>query len=316
MKKESSIHNPANFLQGNVLWDNYVDDYNNIIAAQHEPPGTPNRLDVFPADDFIFTENTDVYRVYWGGGYFQCNYAEGPKDYHFDWNITFFEDDGSGNNPGSIFAGPFTILDEDLSKSHAVINDSTVSNGAWGCGYFATLPNAVTFNANTKYWVTIYGLDETFPQSAVARHNESIVGVLLHQAKLKSDYFGYPNWTNISDALGEDSESDLLFALLGPEPDFEVTISKGLGVTAEIKHNIGLFDPTNVTATITVTGGLVIYGATQTISLGDITPGSTATAKVFILGLGNIDIEVVVSCERGLSGYGKESGLLLLFFIL
>lgn len=299
---------------GNVLWDNFVENFSGIIAAQHEPLGTPNRLDAFPADDFMFDENTDVHRVFWGGGYFQCNYAQGPKDYHFDWNITFFEDDGSGDNPDDIYAGPFTILDADIVKSEEYVNDSLVSNGAWGVAYWAWLPDPVTFNADTKYWISIYGIDETFPQSCLGLHDEPLGGILLHEAKFKSEYFGHFNWTNISEVLGEEERLDLNFALLGPDPDFEVTISKGLGITANIK-NQGLLDATIVSATITATGGLVL-GRTKTVSVGDIPIGDTGSAKAFLIGIGSIAIEVKVTCFEGMTGYGDTNGFLLLIFIL
>ena len=300
-------------LQNNVLWDNWVENYTGALAAQHEPPGTPNRLDAFPADDFMFSGNTDVHRVYWGGGYWQCNSAQGPKDYHWDWNITFFEDDGSGYHPGAIYAGPFTIPDVDIIKSDPVINSSSISNGMWGCGYFSWLPDPVTFNADTKYWITIYGLGDMHPQSGWAYHNESQGGILLHEANFKSDYFGYPNWLNSSEVFGE--RYDMTYALLGPDPDFEITISKGLGVTATIK-NMGVLDTTNVTATITATGGLVLFGGTKTVSVGDIAIGDTGTAKSIPIGIGNIAIEVQVTCTQGMTGYGNTSGLLLFFFVL
>ena len=312
MKMKSPKTNTGYLPSGNVLWDNWVEDFTGAFAAQHEPPGTPNRLDAFPADDFMFDEDTDVYRVYWGGGYFGCNNAQGPKDYHFDWNITFFEDDGSGYHPGEIFAGPFTIDDADLSKSEPVKN-TTLETGVWGCGYFAWLPDSVTFNADTKYWITIYGINEMFPQSCWAYHNESLGGILLHEANWKSDYFGDPDWTNTSEEFGE--SSDMLYALLGPDPDFEVTISKGLGITSTIK-NQGLGDATNVTATITVTGGLVLFGGTKTVSVGDINIGDTGTAKTFLIGIGNIAIDVQVTCDEGMTGDGNIDGFLLFFFII
>lgn len=295
---------------GNVLWDNWVENFTGAFAAQHEPPGTPNRLDAFPADDFMFDEDTDVYRVYWGGGYFGCNYAQGPKDYHFDWNITFFEDDGSGYHPGAIYTGPFTISDADLSKSEPAINSTT--EGIWGCGYFAWLPDPVTFNADTKYWITIYGINEKYPQSCWAYHTEALGGILLHEANFKSDYFGIPDWTNTSEEFGE--PSDMLYALLSQDPDFEVTLAKGLGITITIK-NQGVLDAINVTATITTTGGFVL-GGTKTVNIGDIAIGDTGIAKTFLIGIGRIAIEVQVTCNDGMTGYEDTSGFLLLIFVL
>lgn len=313
MKIKTPINKIGQFQSGNVLWDNWVENYSGAIAAQHEPPGTPNRLDAFPADDFIFDEDTEVFRVYWGSSYYGCNYAQGPKNYHYDWNITFFEDDGTGHQPGNVYAGPFTILDADITNSGAYINDTTQANGIWAAAFWAWLPDPVTFNADTKYWLSIYSINEIFPQTSWAYHNESLGGILLHQAVWKSEYFGTPNWTNLSDVVVYEPV-DMLFALLNSDPDFEVTISKGLGITSTIK-NQGLGDATNVTATITATGGLVLFGGTKTVSVGDINIGDTGTAKSFLIGIGNIAIEVQVTCFEGMTGYGNESGFLFLIFI-
>jgi len=314
MKMKSPKTNTGYLSSGNVLWDNWNEDYSGGIAAQHEPLGTPDRFDAFPADDFMFDENTDIYRVYWGASYFNCNYVEGPKDYHFDWNITFFEDDSTGNNPGDVYAGPFILHDADIGRSWEVVNETGIDGGLYGFGLNGWLPDPVTFNADTKYWITIYGINEMFPQTGLARHTESLGGILLHEAKFKSDYLGFPEWTNISEVSGEES-SDLNFALLGPEPDYEVTLSKGLGVTATITHQ-GLLDTTNVTATFTATGGFVLGSRTKTVTVGDLGIGDTETAKAIFIGIGNMAIDVEVTCFWGMTGYADTSGFLLFFLVL
>jgi hypothetical protein len=297
----------------NVLWDNWVESWTGSFAAQLEPPGTPNPLDAFPADDFMFDTDTDVHRVYYGAGYWNCNFADGPKDYHYDWNITFFEDDGSGCRPGNIFAGPFTISDEDIFKTKEAMNSTIVSNGIWGVGMYATLPEPVTFNPDTKYWITIYSIGPVFPQSGWAQHNESLGGILLHEAVFKSDYFSIPNWTNTSEQFGE--PFDMMYALLGPGPDWEITISKGFGVSATIT-NVGVVDATNTNVTISTTGGLVLFGKSATISLGNVTIGDTATAKLMPIGIGNIAIDVEVTSDYSTRGYANESGLLILILVI
>ena len=87
IKINTPISNIELMASDNVLWDNWVESWSGSFAAQLEPPGTPNPLDAFPADDFMFDTDTDVYRVYYGAGYWNCNYAEGPKDYHSDWTV-------------------------------------------------------------------------------------------------------------------------------------------------------------------------------------------------------------------------------------
>lgn len=77
----------------------------------------------------------------------------------------------------------------------------------------------------------------------------------------------------------------------------------------------GLLDTNNVTATFTATGGLVL-GRTKTVDVGDLDIGTTGTAKAIFIGIGNIAIDVEVTCFWGFTGYANTSGFLLLIFIL
>jgi hypothetical protein len=312
MNIRTTVHNKGILPSENVLWDNWVDSWSGSLAAQLEPPGY-TRLDAFPADDFMFESDTEVNRVYWGGGYWNCNYKDGPKDYHYDWNITFFNDDGSGYHPGSIYAGPFTISDKDLYKTIEAMNSTTVANGIWGLGYYATLPDPVTFNSNNKYWISIYALGDVFPQSAWAYHNESFGGILLHEANFKSEYFNIPNWTNTSEEFGE--KYDMLYALLGPGPDLEVTVTKGFGVSVDITNN-GVVNATNTNVSISTTGGLVLIGKSKIIPVGNITIGDTVSVKSMLIGIGKIAIDIMVTCDYLPPGRQNISGLLLLFLIV
>ena len=106
----------------------------------------------------------------------------------------------------------------------------------------------------------------------------------------------------------------MTYALLGPDPDYEVTISKGIGITATIK-NQGVFDAINVTATITATGGLVLLGGSKTVFVVDIPIGGEGKAKSMPIGIGKIAIEVQVTCFWGMTGYENTSGFLFLIFI-
>jgi len=107
----------------------------------------------------------------------------------------------------------------------------------------------------------------------------------------------------------------VLTGYIGGLPEFEVTISKGLGITATIE-NIGTDDATNVEATITTTGGFILFGGTKTVSVGDLAVGDTGKARSFLIGIGNIAIEVEVTCDEGATGYANTTGFLLLFFVL
>ena len=306
------------YAQGNIiLWDNYILTWRNAYHSQDDNASV--QWDSNVADDFMFEEDTDVHWVYWQMVYWNCNPAGGPKDYRYDWNITFFEDDGSGWHPGDIFAGPFSFKDEEIYKSIELANSSTVSNGYWASAAAVLLPEPVTFSADTKYWMSVYSHGPHYPQSGWPVHNESVGGILLHEGNLKAPIWGYPEWTNLSivDSLGERLDTNFI---LGADLPFDVTINKGLGVSATITNK--LTEPpynvnaTNVTVTFTATGGFVL-NPTKTIFIGDMAPGATEkTAKWFPIGFGRITIDVVVNNDGAAIGLAEDTGFLLLFFVL
>jgi len=298
-----------------ILWDNYIATW---ISAYHSQDDTkPVNRDSNVADDFMFEEDTDVHWVYWQMVYWNCNYAEGPKDYRYDWNITFFEDDGSSWHPGDIFAGPFNFKDEDIYKSKEIANSSSVSNGYWASAAAVVLPEPLTFSADTKYWMTVYSYGPVHPQSGWPVHNDSVGGIRLHEGNFKAFIWGYPDWTNLSIVDGERLDANFI---LGGDFPFEVTINKGLGVSATITH--GLIEPPynlpahNVTVTFTATGGFVL-NPIKTINIGTMEPGKTVeTPKWFPIGLGRTIIKVEVTGDDGLGGLAEDNAILLLILVL
>jgi hypothetical protein len=201
---EKNFYNHS--LSGNlyeVLWDNSIEEYSTVFGSQfcvHED----ELFDVLIADDFIFVDETTVTGVFWTGGYLNCQFADGLKDYHFPWNITFFEDDGSGFHPGSVFAGPFNFPDSDI-LSEFLLEINNPDNMIWAANYIVELTEPIVFDSEQKYWITIYGYEDYFPQSIVAVHDESKGGIRLNEFNLKSQYWydhsGYPSpdWFNVSE---------------------------------------------------------------------------------------------------------------------
>ena len=298
---------PGNFQDNVIVWDNYVIHWNTAYHSQDDPPEEPEQWDSFVADDFMFEEETEVNWLYWQIYY---GYAT-AKDYHYDWNITFFEDDGTGNNPGAIYEGPFTIYDEDIDKSLPYINESTV----WACGATAFLPESVTFDADTKYWISIYSIGPIFPQTFFPVHNETLGGILLHEGKFKSEHWGYPDWTDFTVVHGEALDSNFI---LGGDPPNEITISKGLGVTITITNNlpegdIGLVH--NVTVNITTTGGFVI-NPTKNVLIPEFEGQTTETIKYYPIGFGNIAINVYCTSADVGVGTVDTTGFLIVFFLM
>ncbi len=121
-------------------------------------------------------------------------------------------------------------------------------------------------------------------QSMEIMHNWSTDGD--YQVKVKA-----------KDSAGlESGWSDSLIVHIISAPQIEIgTISGGLGVTVTIQ-NTGLVDATEVNWTISLSGGLVLYGKETTGSIAKIVPGFTPTIQTgFIFGLGTIDITVTAA---------------------
>jgi hypothetical protein len=305
------------FLQGKcVVWDNHVEYIFKSIAAQDDPPDSTPELDAFPADDFQFDENTDVGWVFWHMLYYGCNYAEGPKDYHFDWNITFYVDDGSGYRPGSIHAGPFTIADADIYKGEELEN-TTANTGRWMGGFGVVFPEPVTFLSSVKYWISIYSIGAHFPQSFWCCHNETTGGILLHDCVWKSPYYGYLNWTNSTEAWGAyGAPFDMNFILGGELLPLEITLKKGLGITATIKNLLPEpYNQTNITVTFTTIGGFVL-NRTKTFFFEQLNVSASETMKLYPIGFGKITIEVNAISKNAAAGRANTSGFLILFFVI
>jgi len=190
---------------GNIVWDNGM-DYVGLLAAQwdefFEFP-----FYAYPADDFQFDEDTDVNDVKWIGGYYTL---VGPsKDYNFSWNITFYEDRGDGNAPGDMIVE--YVIDEADVIREVIYSDID----SWHANYSATLPENITFDENTKYWISIIGIGEVFPQSGWGYNHTSIN---LHQAVFKSNVLGndtagpFLDWNN-TENLSYFEACDMCFQL-------------------------------------------------------------------------------------------------------
>jgi len=172
----------------NVIWDNGM-NYNNMGSTQND---TNMSLVSLIADDFIFTENQTVRDVHWIGGYWNGP----PDDGDFDWEIIFYNDNGTGNQPGTVIASFYFPNAE--TGEQLILEDK----GTYYYDYSVDLPTPVEFAANTKYWISVQGIGDWQPQSGWAMHTDSI---LLHEAVFKSDYvdWNFPDWTNTSTVFGE-----------------------------------------------------------------------------------------------------------------
>ena len=198
-------------LSDDLIWDNVVGvhgAYGGIIVSVVRPDGNAK-----PADDFMLTQTKEVNHVFWQGGYFQCELAQGMIDYDWDWRVLFWTDDGTGNAPGTEIYNQ-TIPTANIAREfwYNWTNPSSLRE-YWVANYSADLPVPITFNANTKYWVTIQGIGAYPPQACWARHNESVGGLIMHQAVFIGALWGYTVWTNISALMTDGLPHDLNFQL-------------------------------------------------------------------------------------------------------
>lgn len=180
---------------GDVVWDNGM-NYDGLLAAQE--PSSPENLDAYPADDFHFEEDTFVCDVHWIGGYYNGD----PEEW--DWCILFYKDRGDGEAPGDRFAGEFCYAWDEINKEE-------LEPGYWEM--WVDLPENILFEACVKYWISIWAVGDHFPQSGWGYHADPVT---MHEAVLKSDWFGVPDWTPLSQLIG--TEADMAFQLTTKEP--------------------------------------------------------------------------------------------------
>jgi hypothetical protein len=188
---------------GPVVYSNGM-DYGGLSAAQYEAG-----FDTYQADDFILNEATEVGDVHWVGGYWNTDYQTGD----FDWCISFYYDNGTGEEPmghpkNPSFAGPYCFTWEEIVKE--VLEDTGQSL------YYklsVNLPEVLVFDADVKYWISIWGDMTDFPPQSGWGYHQSF---LFAPAVWGSDYFGFPFWTPGVDVLGVDFDN--CFELTAPTP--------------------------------------------------------------------------------------------------
>jgi len=183
---DGKVHKWQGPVPKGVVWDNGM-TYNAIGSSQYDPSFN---FDPILGDDFTFSVDQLVSDVHWIGGYFYQGHP--PWDGNFDWEIIFYNDFGDGTKPGAAI-GTYYFANADVNET--LIESTTV----YICSYTVDLPAPLSFSANTKYWISIQGIGAYPPQSVWAMHDTTIAPILLHEAVFKSVYFGFPDWTNVSD---------------------------------------------------------------------------------------------------------------------
>jgi len=240
--QQTEISSPQTAAKG-IVWDNTMGVHGangGVIVSTVRPDGI-----AWAADDFQLDADAAVTSVNWQGGYFQTELAQGDYDYCWDWRVIFWEDFGDGTKPGNEIYN-FTIANASIAREYwyTYIRPESPYTHYYVMNYSADLPEAVTFNANTKYWITIQGIGPYPPQGCWVRHNDTDGGVIMHEAVLKGVLWGYTDWTQLSLIPGVVVPHDLNFQLVG-EGDFIPPVT-----TCTLD---GDFDGTNYTSSVTVT---------------------------------------------------------------
>ena len=313
--EDRSVKASSSEIRG-IVYDNGMGDFVGMLAAQDERP-MGGSLDAFPADDFILEQPAMIDDVHWQGGYYNCQHANGPMDYQFDWNITFYADNGDGTAPGAV------IAEYHFPNASIGVDFWYNETERWYANYSVQLPDPLQFNAGIKYWISLYGIGLTFPQSGWCRHNETVLGIKFHEGVFKSAYFGFPDWTNTTDLVGE--PNDFNFVLTGEViqvPVLDINITGGFGLTATVT-NSGSVDATNVKADFTLTGGFFLLppGGVKTgvvVGTGTVAQaGGTGTAKCMVVGIGKPTVTVNVTCDEGATASATYTPtFVILFFVI
>jgi hypothetical protein len=196
---------------GNVLWDNGM-HYHGYYPSQWDPLFP---FDCIMADDFIFEETTLITGVNWIGGY--MNPAD---DGDFDWNITFYEDAGDGNKPGTVlYKQIFTNEESHETYIEFIENPEDPRGDGYVYSYWVDLEQPITFSGGEKYWITIQGLGGFPPQSTWGTNAPTV----NHNFVIQSNYFEWPDWTDY--IVDWQIIFDTCFQLIGegdePVPDLE-----------------------------------------------------------------------------------------------
>ncbi|KYK32072.1 MAG: hypothetical protein AYK22_00495 [Thermoplasmatales archaeon SG8-52-3] len=192
---------------GTIVWDNGM-DYSGLIYSQWDEN---KQFDFYIVDDFYFEEEAEISDVYWIGGYWGQNYESG----NFDWSISFYYDNTSEGKPDGhpyspSFAGPYLFTWIEINKEILYNSGNSIYYKFW-----INLPEIIKFEANKKYWISIWAEGSYPPQSGWGYHKS----ILLNASLLGSDYFSFPFWTPGIDVQGFDF--DMAFQLsepIGPLP--------------------------------------------------------------------------------------------------
>jgi hypothetical protein len=123
----------------------------------------------------------------------------------------------------------------------------------------------------------------------------------------------------IAGAPGETSPytgAAYLFQKLIPTaPVLNLTMSGGIGIRVTVK-NTGDANATNVSGTLTLSGGVILFGKNVHLNIPPVSVNQSEVVKSTVFGFGKTAIKVSVTCGQGASATANATGFVFLFFVL
>jgi hypothetical protein len=139
------------------------------------------------ANDFVIDHDATVVEARWLGGY----YCYVPGDPLLDsFNLRFYEDGGCV--PGEVIAE--LIIPNNANETYVSEQD--------GCAYLYSYwyEVSVPVAGGVRYWFGAQGGDHTFPPQWGRLATVEVIGC---ESMFWSPFFGYPDWTPISEMENE-----------------------------------------------------------------------------------------------------------------
>jgi hypothetical protein len=208
--KQCDVSSPATIVQTtnlntvgdpdrNLIWDNYgPDSAPGVLSSQIDYVVPFNSQG---ADDFKFASENQITGVHWWGDYWSGSVVN-PSTF----NILFYADDGTGNEPtgaGMNDPSPTALKIYTIPDVYGIVSGNFYE-------YNVTLPEPFQAAANTKYWIAIQWNNSSPPQWGWAPNGNN--PVQLHVGVTGFPAQGIPYWWQHP---GSHGFRDLAFQLYG-----------------------------------------------------------------------------------------------------
>jgi hypothetical protein len=167
-----------------ILWNNGEWDSMCVgISSEDRPDGLYSEV----ADDFVLDFDATITDVHWWGSYY--NYGVPGRDYR----IKFYADDGTGTQPADNPVFEYYAANSECNETFVGQDQYGWDN--YGCDL--DLGESFSVEAGVKYWLVVQSVDVQGTGGQWG-WTGSEPQDMLHESVIRSDYFGIPDWTDIS----------------------------------------------------------------------------------------------------------------------